>query len=127
MKTAAFFRLALLFVALVAGTAAVRAEDLNAVKARITQRVTAVTALKDRLVAGENNQGFLEVRGSATAADQKTIADENADRRVVYAALAVQTGVGADTVGRQRAQQLAALAKRGTWIQDVGGEWKQKG
>ncbi|MBL9201415.1 MAG: YdbL family protein [Opitutaceae bacterium] len=126
MKTAAVFRLVLLFVALAAGTTAGRAEDLNAVRARITQRLDAVNALKDRLVAGESNQGFLEMRGSASAADQKLIADENTDRRTVYAALAAKTGATPEVVGRQRAQQLAQIARRGVWIQDASGAWRRK-
>jgi uncharacterized protein YdbL (DUF1318 family) len=131
MKTAAFFRLVSLVAVLAAGAvtlpAAGRGDGLDAVKARMTQRVNAVNALKDRLVAGENNQGFLEVRGSATPAEQKMINDENADRRTVYEALAVQTGSSAEVVARQRAQQLATLARRGVWIQDAGGEWRKKG
>lgn len=127
MKPFAFFRCALLLLVFFAGPVLLPAQDLSAVKARITQRLGAVNDLKDRLIAGENNQGFLELRGKATAAEQKTVADENADRRAVYAALAVQTGAGAETVGRQRAQQLATIAKRGVWIQDAAGEWRQKG
>lgn len=126
MKSASFFRIVLLSAITAFGAAAVRAEDLGAVKARIEQRLGSVDALKDRQVAGETNRGFLEVRGNASADDQKLIADENADRRTVYAALAAQTGATPDVVGRQRAQQLASLAKRGVWIQDAGGAWKQK-
>jgi hypothetical protein len=127
MKTAVFFRLLLLGLALALGTTVASAANLDAVKARMTQRIGTVNTLKDRLVAGENNQGLLELRGSATPAEQKTINDENADRRAVYEALAVQTGTSAETVARQRAQQLATLARRGTWIQDGSGEWRKKG
>ncbi|MDP3070939.1 MAG: YdbL family protein [Opitutaceae bacterium] len=127
MKTTAFLRSALLVAALLAGPIAVRAaDDLGAVKARMSQRVGAVSAAKARQVAGENNQGYLEVRGQATAAEQKTIADENADRRAVYQALAAQTGTTPETVGKHRAQQLAGLAQRGEWFQDAGGTWRQK-
>jgi hypothetical protein len=108
------------------GAVSVRAEDLGAIKTRMKGRHDSVISLKDRGVAGENNRGFLEVRGSASAADQQVISDENSDRRSVYAALAQQTGATADSVGRQRAQQLASLAKRGYWIQEQNGEWKQK-
>jgi uncharacterized protein YdbL (DUF1318 family) len=126
MNPFSFIRCALLLVFLT-GPVLLPAQDMSAVKARITQRLGAVNDLKDRLIAGENNQGFLELRGKATAAEQKTLTDENADRRAVYAALAAQTGAGAETVGRQRAQQLASIAKRGVWIQDAAGEWRQKG
>jgi len=127
MKSLAIFRVFLVFAAFALGTAVVRAEDLGAVKARIAQRLGSLDAMKDRGAAGENNRGFLEARGGATAADQQVISAENADRRTVYAALAQQTGATPDAVGRQRAQQIAGIAKRGHWIQDAGGAWRQKG
>jgi uncharacterized protein YdbL (DUF1318 family) len=127
MKITALFRLCALVLVLLTGAIAAPAQDLAGVKARMAQRLNTVNALKDRGIAGENNQGFLEVRGTATAPEQKTIAEENADRRAAYAALAAQTGVTPEAVGRQRAQQLANLARRGVWIQDSSGSWRQKG
>jgi len=127
MKSALLFRIVFFLAALGFGTLALRAQDLGAVKSRLEQRLGAVNALKDRGVAGENNRGFLEPRGSASGGDQQVISDENSDRRTVYAAIAAQTGASADVVGRQRAQQIATIAKRGHWVQDPGGEWRQKG
>lgn len=126
MKSVILFRLLFLVVAAGFGAVVVRAEDLNAVKARMAQRQSAVDALRDRQVAGENNRGYLEVRGSVAGSDQQTISAENADRRVVYQALAAQTKADADTVGRQRAQQIALRSKRGVWVQSSRGEWTQK-
>lgn len=126
MKSALVFRLGFLFATLLFGAAVVRAEDLGGVKARMEQRLGSVNGLKDRGVAGENNQGFLEARGNANGGDQKMISDENADRRTVYAAIAAQTGATPDAVGRQRAQQIASIARPGHWIQDASGAWRQK-
>ena len=126
MKAVTVFRILALAASLGLGTAVVAAEDPNAVKARMEQRQGAVDALKDRGVAGESNRGFLEARGAATAQDQQIISDENADRRAAYAYIASQTGVNVDTVGRRRAQQIAIASKRGVWIQDQSGEWRQK-
>jgi uncharacterized protein YdbL (DUF1318 family) len=126
MKFALFSRIALLFVAMVLGSVAARAEDLGAVKARMEQRLGALNALKDRGAAGENNQGFLEAGGNASPADQSAIAAENADRRTVYAAIAAQTGATPDAVGRHRAQQIASIARPGHWLQDPSGAWRQK-
>lgn len=127
MKSFVLFRFLFVFAVLALGGTIARAQDLGAVKARLEQRIGSVNALKDRGVAGENNRGYLEARGAASGEDQKIISDENSDRRTVYAALAQQTGASPDTVGRQRAAQLAGLAKRGHWIQDANGEWRQKG
>ncbi len=127
MKSLHFFRLVLIAVSLALGTAVGAAQDLNAIRARMEQRVPAVDGLKDRGVAGETNRGYLEARGSASAADQQVISEENSDRGAVYAAIAAQTGTDSETVGRARAQRIAANSKAGVWIQDAGGAWKQKG
>ncbi len=129
MKLSLFFRLVFAVVALAAGAGSALAagqNELDAAKARMTVRVGAVTGLKDRHIAGENNEGLLELRGKANAAEQKLLNEENADRRIVYAGLAAKTGTSAEIVARQRAQQLAAIARRGTWVQDASGEWKKK-
>lgn len=126
MKSFPLFRHLLLIAVLAAGAAAVRAEDVGAVKARMSHRLDAVVSVKDRGVAGENNRGFLELRGTASGPDQQTVSEENADRRTVYGEIATKTGASADSVGRQRAQQLHSIAKRGHWIQDQNGNWTQK-
>ena len=127
MNYARLFRAALLFTVMLSGSLALNAaEDLGAVKARMEQRIAPLNALKARGVVGENNQGFVEARGNASGADQNVIAAENADRRTVYAAIAAQTGATPATVGRQRAQQIAAIALSGHWIQDPNGTWRQK-
>jgi uncharacterized protein YdbL (DUF1318 family) len=121
------FRLLFLIVTAGFGAAVVRAEDLNAVKARMEHRQSTVDTLKDRQAVGENNRGFLEARGTLSGEDERVMMDENSDRRTVYAALAAQTSSTPDQVGRQRAQQLALRSKRGVWVQDPSGEWRQKG
>lgn len=126
MKPSLWLRLLFLVALAGLGSAAVRAADLGAVKARMEQRQGAVDDLRDRQLAGENNRGYLEARGNASSADQKVISDENSDRREVYAALAAQTKTDPETVGRQRAQQLALRSKRGVWVQASNGEWSQK-
>ena len=120
-----FVRLLFIVATLALGTVVLRAQD-PALKARIEQRLGAVDAMKDRGVAGENNRGFLEARPGAAAGDQKLIGEENADRRAVYAAIAGSTKASPDSVGRQRAQQIASIARAGHWIQDPSGAWRKK-
>ena len=126
MKSLVLMRYLFVAATLALSPAMVRAQDLGSVKARMEQRLGAVDALKSRGVAGENNRGFLEPRGNASGGDQGLIAEENADRRTVYAAIAAQTGATPDAVGRQRAQQIASIARPGHWIQDPNGTWRQK-
>lgn len=126
MNPANLFRVLFLVFAALIGTAVIAAEDTNAIQARMKQRLPQIDALKDRQAVGENNRGFLEARGPVNAAEQQAISDENSDRRAAYAAIAAQTRSNADTVGRARAEQLSAASKRGAWIQDEAGQWKQK-
>lgn len=126
MKTT-FFRTLTLAVALVLGLGAVtlRAEDLDAVKVRMSQRLSKLDQLKASGALGENNRGMIELRGGdADAGD--VMAEENRDRGIVYAALAKQTGAHAEQVGRARARQIAASSAPGVWLQKTDGSWYQK-
>lgn len=127
MKATLLFRILFVVASLVIGTAVVHAESLSAVKARMEQRQGTVDALKERQLVGENNRGYLEARGSLKPSEEKTVSDENADRGIVYAALAEQTGSTSDQVGRMRATKIAASSKGGVWVQSQDGSWAQKG
>jgi uncharacterized protein YdbL (DUF1318 family) len=115
-----------LFVLLVLGfgTVAVRAEDLGAVRARMSQRLPQIDALKSSGALGENNRGYLEVRTAGEAGS--VAAAENRDRETVYAELGKKTGASAEAVGRARAKQIAANSAAGVWLQRENGEWYQK-
>jgi uncharacterized protein YdbL (DUF1318 family) len=104
---------------------AVFAESAGEIRARMVQRLAQVDDLKAKGTVGENNRGFLEVRGSGSDAE-RLVNDENRDREVVYALIARETGASADSVGRARAKQIAASSKPGVWIQDESGAWKKK-
>ncbi|MBI2511294.1 MAG: YdbL family protein [Opitutae bacterium] len=113
-------------LALCAFTATVvAAESAAAIRQRMEQRLSQLDDLKAKGAIGENNRGFVEVRGSAGNA-AALVADENRDREAVYALIAQQTGATADSVGRARAKQIAASAKSGVWVQDESGAWKKK-
>lgn len=129
MTTKIFFMfrvLALAFAFAVGfGAVANAAEDLGAVKARMTQRISQIDQLKSAGAVGENNRGFLEVRdGGGDAAS--VVRAENADREQVYAAIAKQTGSSADRVGRARARHIAGSSAPGVWLQREDGNWYKK-
>ena len=102
------------------------AEDLGVVKQRLAQRLASVDILKDRGAVGENNRGYLEARGALSGEENRTVSAENADRSIVYTALAHQTGSSPDQVGRSRAKQIAQNSKSGVWLQDESGRWYRK-
>ena len=103
----------------------VRAEDVGAVKTRLEQRLPQVQALKAQGAVGENNRGYLEVRGGTGDAGA-VVAAENQDRMVVYAEIAKRTNVSADQVGQARALKIAQRSRPGDWVQDEAGGWKKK-
>lgn len=127
MKAFPLFRTLALAVAFLIGlgSIAVGAEDLGAVKARMSQRISQIDQLKSTGAIGENNRGMLEVRGGGGEAGSVVDA-ENADRSTVYAAIAKQTGSSADQVGRARARQIATSSAPGVWLQREDGGWYKK-
>jgi uncharacterized protein YdbL (DUF1318 family) len=124
MKTA-LFRLCLFVSVLALGTVVARAEDLGAVKARMTQRLSQLDQFKEKGAIGENNRGLVELRNPSPAAGD-VVAGENRDREIVYAAIAQQQRVSTETVGRARAKQIAAGSAAGVWLQHESGEWYKK-
>lgn len=103
----------------------VHAESLGAVKSRMEQRLGDVASLKKSGVAGEDNRGYLSVRGKASAADQAVVKAENADRKKVYQSIAKRNKVSVESVGKKRAGQVRKSAAKGTWVQMADGKWRK--
>jgi hypothetical protein len=124
MKT--FFVRAFLILALLLPVVSLRAEDIQAVRSRMVQRLPKIDEMKEQGVVGENNRGLLEARPGNGTADTAAISAENADRQTVYAALAAKTNTTADEVAKARARHIAASSRPGVWIQDEAGAWSKK-
>jgi uncharacterized protein YdbL (DUF1318 family) len=116
----------LLVVALIVPVVSARAEDIKAVRQRMSQRLPKIDEMKEQGVVGENNQGLLEARPGNGTPDTAAISAENADRQTVYAALAAKTSTSAEQVARARARHIATSSRPGVWIQDESGAWKKK-
>lgn len=99
-------------------------------------RVAQLDAFKAQGVIGENNRGLVEARNLESLADLKARADvqrlvkaENTDREALYKEIAAAEGVDLAQLPRIQetyAETLRANAKPGHWIQEPGGDWKQK-
>ncbi len=122
MKTS-LLRFLLIGGLLLAWVPVTQAQSLGEIKARMEKRVSQVDTFKAKGVLGENNRGFLEVRAGD---DAGVAAAENADRSVVYAALARQTGATPAAVGQARAKQIYSASAKGVWVQAPNGEWLKK-
>jgi uncharacterized protein YdbL (DUF1318 family) len=93
---------------------------------RFLQRRPALDALRASGMVGENNQGFVELRGSADDKAVQLVKDENVDRTKVFAIIAQRDGTAVDEVGRERAKKITDNAKPGVWLQATDGTWAQK-
>ena len=102
------------------------AVQAGSVKERMKARAPAILKLKTQGLVGENNQGYLEVRGAADGNTASLVNAENQDRRMVYKAIAAKTGGSVEQVGQRAAAQRAGRAGGGEGVQTPGGDWVQK-
>ncbi|MEI6106098.1 MAG: DUF1318 domain-containing protein [Opitutae bacterium] len=102
------------------------AQTAGELRARMAQRLAVIDDLKTKALIGENNRGYLEVRGPGAVDPGPVVTAENRDREAAYAIIARETGSTPAAVGQTRAKQIAANSRGGVWIQDEGGAWKRK-
>lgn len=101
------------------------AEDMNAVRTRMEERLPVIAELKVRGIVGEDKMGYLQCIGK-NREKEDIVQTENQDRRTVYGSIAKKEGVSIEQVGQRRALQIAAKAKKGEWLQGQDGKWYQK-
>jgi hypothetical protein len=132
MKTARFFRILLAVGIAFAAVGRTQAQTpdgripLSVLRKYQEKRLPALDALKASGVVGENNQGFVEVRGNGGDDVANLVAVENHDRAVVYTVLARKYNIGPEQVGLLRAKKIAEKSKPGIWLQAPDGTWYQK-
>jgi uncharacterized protein YdbL (DUF1318 family) len=102
------------------------AADLREVKSDMKERKPAIEALWAAGKIGENNRGFVEARASLKAEEKKLLQAENADRKIVYQAIARSARTTPEKVGTQRAAQISQRAAKGLWLEDAEGNWYRK-
>ena len=102
------------------------ADDSAVIKSRMAQRLSEVVSLKQSGAVGENNQGYLTVRGNLSSAQSATVKAENNDRKAVYGIIASKTKSNIAAVGKTRAASIRKSAPKGTWLQLSSGHWQQK-
>lgn len=100
--------------------------NLGEVKEQMAKRQPAIEALWAAGKIGENNQGFVEARSALSAQETEQVRAENADRKLVYEAIARTTRTSPEKVGLQRAAQISQRADKGLWLQDAAGRWYRK-
>jgi uncharacterized protein len=96
------------------------------IKDRMAERLPVINKLKAALLIGEGNKAYLVLKGTVSAADQKVIDAENADREKIYKMLAKKTKVTVEKMQSRRAEQIAKKSKKGIWLQKTDGTWYKK-
>lgn len=124
MKITSTLVLSLILALLLPTVAA--ANELDEVKSRIKDRFDATMAIKRAGLAGENNVGLLEARGSLSAEQRQVVNAENKDRERLYELLAQSGDSSPSQVARYFARENAKRQPAGVWIQQTNGQWVQK-
>ena len=104
---------------------------LSAAVKRMRERLDEIARYKQEQVIGENSAGYLElVKAPDSEKGKKRVAGlieaENADRRLVYEAIAARTDTPVKQVGRQRAVEIYKKAKPGVMLEVEKGVWRPK-
>ena len=114
-------------VVLILGMAPVAdADNAAAVKSRMAKRLNQIVSLKQSGTIGENNLGYLTVRGSLNDSQAAMVKAENDDRKAVYGMIAAKTNSSTSSVGKTRAASIRKSAPKGTWVQLPSGQWQQR-
>lgn len=95
------------------------------IKERMKERLPVIAELKKQGIVGEDNQGYLAFVGNEKS-HETLIAQENQDRKTIYAHIAAQQNTTISVVEKNRALQLAERAAPGTYIQKPDGSWVKK-
>jgi hypothetical protein len=99
-------------------------------------RLSAINKLLSKRLVGEGNKGLILKRGTLSAADNKTVSDENADRQIIIEVMAKaiieirKLEMTPDMIQKFKphaAEQFAAVrreeVKSGTLVQYPDGKW----
>jgi len=91
-------------------------------------RLVELSSLEAAGVIGENKNGLVEVKGvqGADSSASQIIDEENADRMLIYQALAKRNGTSVEEVQRLYAKRLQLDAPLGTPVEDPDGKWEVK-
>lgn len=102
------------------------APSAQSIKANMKKRMPDIIRLMKSGSVGENFSGYIMVRTELSAEDKALVEAENADRKLVYEAIARKEKTTAQLVGERRAKKIFERVKPGIWFQDEQGNWKQK-
>ena len=106
----------------------VHAQTAQQIKANMKSRAPILDRLRAQGSIGEANTGYLVIlqKNTLSPDEVKTVQAENADRALVYKAIAKKEKTTVDLVGKRRALKIHEIARKGTMIQNENGAWSKK-
>ena len=129
MKTKTFIAALGLIVALLLAPAALRAAadapDEAALQKRFKARHSQIQQLKSDGVIGETSEGYVEFVDKKDPKAADLVAEENADRKVLYKLIADKEEITVELVAKRAAKRNFDRAKPGEYLKE-GGKWKKK-
>jgi uncharacterized protein YdbL (DUF1318 family) len=119
------------FLGLFVGTAYAEealSPDVEQAALRRKARLDALSSSEASGIVGENKSGLVEVRDPARADGRITrmVADENADRTLIYQSVARKNRTPVEEVQKLYALRLQTNAPAGTPVQNADGSWQVK-
>lgn len=107
--------------------AELHAQTSQQIKANMKNRAPVLDRLRNQCAIGEANTGFLAILQKNLKPDEiKAVEAENADRALVYKAIAKKQGTTPELVGKRRALKIHEITRKGTMIQNENGDWSKK-
>jgi uncharacterized protein YdbL (DUF1318 family) len=85
-----------------------------------------VDAAKAQGVVGEQGDGYLGIRGDASAEVKAAVADINGGRAKLYADTGAKSGTSPAAAGEATAAQILGTIPAGQYYKPVGGDWTRK-
>ena len=93
---------------------------------RRRDRRSQILAWESQGAIGENRSGLLAMRAQIDPEAEAVVRDENADRSVIYQALAQKNGTSVGEIEKVYAKRLQGDAPSGTPVESDNGEWTAK-
>jgi len=95
---------------------------------RRKDRLSELSSWQAKGIIGENKNALVEIRipQGEDSPVNKIVAEENADRMIIYQSIAKKNGTSVEEVQKLYAKRLQAAAPSGTPVETPENEWKVK-
>jgi len=101
-------------------------DQIDALQAEFKARYPALRELKDQGVIGETTEGFVAFVKGDDAGGGDVVNAENSDRTELYKLVAEKEKTTPEKVAERNARRNFREAKKGDYLRDKNGNWRQQ-